>query len=870
MNKQVLAVILGTLVLAACNDDASEKSNQESCSGADCQDQDGLCNGKKCEADEKCVEGECKKQEQPVGEGSCNGKKCADDELCIDDKCQKHEESCEGADCGGEPEEETCGGKQCKSGEVCEDDKCVPVQETKCGDKVCKEDETCLDGECIAVSDECDPPCKENQWCDGGTCVDNEEVLELPGAEIPARIFVTPQSGLITRRSGAAAAISVVLNQPPSAAVTIPVKSLDESLGTVSPDKLAFDQENWDQIQGVVVTGTTEATGEDKTYNIQIGPAEGDSAFQALEAITIPVTHIDDVLDGDCKAGQTKDDAGKCISVAVTSIKLKNPSYDILRDQTVMLEAEVEPSNASNKELEWEFKNVTKDKLDDKIANIIGIASSKDTLSSNVTGVSKGARDVEVTITSKSNKSIKATAKLEIKPYYPLVDYDYMFTGESPRRNLNYGKIENNKIVYDEDKVKKPGSDDLSCGYFSENAVHVFNHDLYTDFVMPKMMKVDGKYYATRASVVAAARFLTMQFPLDIPYHMGREADNRSSHYSWNSTKKAAQGCEGRIFGLNLLRKAFNNYNDDVKNDKGEYLYKGCKNSKGEYVTTVWENPKDDPQAWGCKYKVKNSKGEVTKRFRVGLECTGFVTWALRNGRFNLGDWRAPFYKTSEFFKFYDRDYNGPKTDRNYQLSKYMHGNCLLSENGDCKIRGSNVNNAFDNVMKKFSKIVPEEDILDISKMTKAQQKTIKAGDILYHPKYYCKRDKDGKGNCVIVNGKKVNCDPQKEKCGSTNSGHVAMIIAINRDNDGNPKEIYVGEASRIGNQVTKFDGWDAFANGKDVIGKESSWSKTYLYPSYVVKMDHVYDYFSRINNLKDENGNPLDGNTYKYTDMWK
>ena len=242
MNKQVLAVILGTLVLAACNDDASEKSNQEQCTGADCEDQDGLCNGKKCEADEKCVEGECKKQEQPVGEGSCNGKKCADDELCIDDKCQKHEESCEGADCGGEPDEETCGGKQCKSGEVCEDDKCVPVQETKCGDKVCKEDETCLDGECVAVSDECDPPCSDNQWCDGGTCVDNEEVLELPGAEIPVRIFVTPQSGLITRRSGAAAAISVVLNQPPSAAVTIPVKSLDESLGTVSPDKLAFDQ----------------------------------------------------------------------------------------------------------------------------------------------------------------------------------------------------------------------------------------------------------------------------------------------------------------------------------------------------------------------------------------------------------------------------------------------------------------------------------------------------------------------------------------------------------------------------------------------------------------------------------------------------
>ena len=68
MNKQVLAVILGTLVLAACNDDASEKSNQEQCTGADCEDQDGLCNGKKCEADEKCVDGECQKQEAPVDE----------------------------------------------------------------------------------------------------------------------------------------------------------------------------------------------------------------------------------------------------------------------------------------------------------------------------------------------------------------------------------------------------------------------------------------------------------------------------------------------------------------------------------------------------------------------------------------------------------------------------------------------------------------------------------------------------------------------------------------------------------------------------------------------------------------------------------
>jgi hypothetical protein len=770
---------------------------------------------------------------------------------------------------------------------VCEDDKCVPVQETKCGDKDCKKDEICLDGECVAVSDECNPACRDDQWCDGGECGDNG-VVELPVEEIPARIFVTPQSGLTTRRSGVTASISIVLNQPPASAVTIPIKSLDTSLGTVSPEQIAFDEENWDQVQSVVVTGTTKATVKDKTYNIQVGPATGDSAFQALEATTIPVTHIDDVVSGDCKAGQTKDDGGKCISVPVTSISLKRASYNVLRDQTVKLEAVVEPANASNKELTWKFENKTKAWPNEEIPKIIGIASSKDTLSSNVTGVSKGARDVEVTITSKSNKSIKATAKLEIKPYYPLVDYNYMFGGESPRRNLYYGKKVNDKFQYDEDNVKKAGSDDLTCNYFGESTAHVFNHDLYTDFVQPRMMKVDGKYYATRASVVAAARFLTMQFPFDIPYHMGAEAGKRLSHYSWSSTKKAAQGCEGRIYGLNLRPKSFNNYNDDVKNDKGEYLYKSCKNSKGEYVTTVWENPKDDPQSWGCKHKVKNSKGEVTNIFRVGLECSGFVTWSLRNGRFNLGDWRSSFYKTHEYFKFYNREYTGKKTDRNYQLKDFMHGDCLLRENvngkSKCIVPGSNVNNEFDNVMKKFSKLVPDEDILDISKMTKAQIKSVKAGDILQHPKYYCKRDKNGEGDCVTENGKKVKCDPNKEKCGKPVSGHVAMIIAINRDKDGNPKAIFVGEASGTGNKVTKFESWDAFAKGKDVRGNASAWSKTYLYPSYIVKMDRVYDYswnetvskdkdnnlLDKDGNKKDKDGNLFNGNTYKYTDMWK
>ena len=212
--------------------------------------------------------------------------------------------------------------------------------------------------------------------------------------------------------------------------------------------------------------------------------------------------------------------------------------------------------------------------------------------------------------------------------------------------------------------------------------------------------------------------------------------------------------------------------------------------------------------------------------------------------------------------------YDGKDTDWNFMLEKFMHGSCLYKGSSGCIIPGSNENNVFDKVKQKFSKLVPADDIFEISKISDEKRKRIKAVDILFHPKFYCK--KDNNNNCIKENGNIVACNPAKESCGSPVSGHLAMIIAIDRDTNGNPKEIYVGEASGTGNKVTKFESWDAFAKGKDVRGNTSSWSKTYLYPSYIINMDHVYDYFSRINNLKDENGNPLDGNTYKYTDMWK
>jgi len=113
--------------------------------------------------------------------------------------------------------------------------------------------------------------------------------------------------------------------------------------------------------------------------------------------------------------------------------------------------------------------------------------------------------------------------------------------------------------------------------------------------------------YQTRAGVVAAARFLTLEFPYKISYYWenGR-LNNTGTHY--------VDG-EGRYYHKGL-------YLDETKYDS--------------IVASLF-----GPAMWGCSmvsYEDDHPYYTPGQKYSNGLDCSGFVSWALLNGGFDVGD----------------------------------------------------------------------------------------------------------------------------------------------------------------------------------------------------------------------------------------
>lgn len=113
--------------------------------------------------------------------------------------------------------------------------------------------------------------------------------------------------------------------------------------------------------------------------------------------------------------------------------------------------------------------------------------------------------------------------------------------------------------------------------------------------------------YGTRAGAVEAARFLTLSFPYRISYY-------------WENGRLHPSGA---------------NYVDG----EGRYYHKGLYLSKDKYQSI--EKKMLGPQMWGCNmtnleedppYFIRN------KKYPNGLDCSGFVSWTLLNGGFDVGD----------------------------------------------------------------------------------------------------------------------------------------------------------------------------------------------------------------------------------------
>ena len=137
----------------------------------------------------------------------------------------------------------------------------------------------------------------------------------------------------------------------------------------------------------------------------------------------------------------------------------------------------------------------------------------------------------------------------------------------------------------------------LECHHYSEEEANLLDDIIKT--------KIENAGYKTRAGVVEAARFLTLRFPYRVNYFVET----------------------GRL----------NNYDKiDYVDGEGRYYHQGLYLSESKYQSL--RSTQNGPAMWGCPLAQDN--GIVRSN---GFDCSGFVTWVLYNGGFDVKDTGAGF-----------------------------------------------------------------------------------------------------------------------------------------------------------------------------------------------------------------------------------
>lgn len=129
--------------------------------------------------------------------------------------------------------------------------------------------------------------------------------------------------------------------------------------------------------------------------------------------------------------------------------------------------------------------------------------------------------------------------------------------------------------------------------------------------------KINNAGYQTRAGALAAARFLTLEFKYRVPYY-----------YETGRIKYENKSCN------------IGNINTYIVDGEGRYYHKGLylSEDKVQMITSS----KEGPAMWGCKIRNLEKKPEYGyvsgAMMPNGLDCSGFVTWSLKNAGFEPGD----------------------------------------------------------------------------------------------------------------------------------------------------------------------------------------------------------------------------------------
>jgi hypothetical protein len=179
----------------------------------------------------------------------------------------------------------------------------------------------------------------------------------------------------------------------------------------------------------------------------------------------------------------------------------------------------------------------------------------------------------------------------------------------------------------------------ISPGIYSKE-----DNDLLDEILVAR---VEEAGYQTRAGVVAAARFLALEFPYRIHYFVEN----------------------GRI----------DSYVDLYCDGEGRYYHKGLYLHESRFANLDPELIKDTPAVWG-DILVEYTNERIWPN---GLDCSGFVSWCLLQGGYDPGDLGAGIAEWEDLSDL------GPRTWLEDSISELRTGDLLAG--GEDPIEGGHI-----------------------------------------------------------------------------------------------------------------------------------------------------------------------------------
>ena len=208
------------------------------------------------------------------------------------------------------------------------------------------------------------------------------------------------------------------------------------------------------------------------------------------------------------------------------------------------------------------------------------------------------------------------------------IDYNFKSVNESIAKvngNKVIGLSKGETYIYSDkikEKLKIKVTDLITKPYATKDKKELLPCNAYTEEEAKELdeileYKINNAGYQTRAGALAAARFLTLEFQYRVPYY-----------YETGRIKYENKSCN------------MSNINTYIVDGEGRYYHKGLylADSKKELITSS----KEGPAIWGCKIRNLEKKPEYGfvsgVKMPNGLDCSGFVTWSLKNAGFEPGD----------------------------------------------------------------------------------------------------------------------------------------------------------------------------------------------------------------------------------------